>query len=111
MEFVATAGEVGVLHGIEETARRLGQVQGGSLFQFCLHVPCQRFDGDLTATTHDSGPGWIAIPFLYDSFIHNASPVLSRRTQQPARNSLIVCWLDFWQVEQPGLQRNYVCPA
>ena len=25
--------------------------------------------------THDSGPGWIAIPFLYDSFIHNSTPV------------------------------------
>jgi hypothetical protein len=22
--------------------------------------------------THDSGPGWIATPFLYDSFIHNS---------------------------------------
>jgi len=36
-------------------------------------------------TTHDSGPGWLATPFLYDSFIHNSTPVLSRRTQQPAR--------------------------
>jgi len=35
-------------------------------------------------TTHDSGPGWLATPFLYDSFIHNSTPVLSRRTQQPA---------------------------
>ena len=26
-------------------------------------------------TTHDSGPGWIATPFLYDSFIHNSTPV------------------------------------
>ena len=25
--------------------------------------------------THDSGPGWIASPFLYDSFIHNSTPV------------------------------------
>ena len=25
--------------------------------------------------THDSGPGWFAIPFLYDSFIHNSTPV------------------------------------
>src|SRR3982751_4763780 len=39
----------------------------------------------LRLATHDSGPGWIAIPFLYDSFIHNSTPVLSRRTQQPAR--------------------------
>ena len=35
--------------------------------------------------THDSGPGWLATPFLYDSFIHNSTPVLSRRTPQPAR--------------------------
>ena len=25
--------------------------------------------------THDSGPGWIATPFLCDSFIHNSTPV------------------------------------
>jgi hypothetical protein len=25
--------------------------------------------------THDSGPGWLAKPFLYDSFIHNSTPV------------------------------------
>jgi len=25
--------------------------------------------------THDSGPGWIATPFLYDSFIHNSTPI------------------------------------
>ena len=24
----------------------------------------------LRPATHDSGPGWIATPFLYDSFIH-----------------------------------------
>jgi hypothetical protein len=34
--------------------------------------------------THDSGPGWLATPFLYDSFIHNSTPVLSRRTHHPA---------------------------
>jgi len=39
----------------------------------------------LRPATHDSGPGWLAMPFLYDSFIHNSAPVLSRRTQQPAR--------------------------
>ena len=38
--------------------------------------------------THDSGPGWIATPFLYDSFIHNSTPVLSRRTQQPVRDAV-----------------------
>jgi hypothetical protein len=25
--------------------------------------------------THDSGPGWLATPFPYDSFIHNSTPV------------------------------------
>jgi hypothetical protein len=25
--------------------------------------------------THDSGPGWVALPFLYDSFIHDSTPV------------------------------------
>ena len=25
--------------------------------------------------THDSGSGWIATPFLYDSFIHDSTPV------------------------------------
>ena len=24
---------------------------------------------------HDSGSGWFATPFLYDSFIHNSTPV------------------------------------
>jgi hypothetical protein len=28
--------------------------------------------------THDSGPGWIATPFLYDSFIHNSTPVVPK---------------------------------
>ena len=25
--------------------------------------------------THDSGSGWFATPFLYDSFIHDSTPV------------------------------------
>jgi hypothetical protein len=29
---------------------------------------------------HDSGSGWVATPFLCDSFIHDSTPVLSRRT-------------------------------
>jgi hypothetical protein len=29
----------------------------------------------LRLATHDSGPGWIATPFLHDSFIHNSTPV------------------------------------
>jgi hypothetical protein len=37
----------------------------------------------LRLATHDSGPRWLAMPFLYDSFIHNSTPVLSRRTQHP----------------------------
>src|SRR6266571_1654203 len=41
----------------------------------------------LRLATHDSGPGRLATPFLYDSFIHNSTPVLSRRTQQPAREN------------------------
>ena len=29
----------------------------------------------LRLATHDSGPGRLARPFLYDSFIHNSTPV------------------------------------
>ena len=29
----------------------------------------------LRLATHDSGPRWLAMPFLYDSFIHNSTPV------------------------------------
>jgi hypothetical protein len=29
----------------------------------------------LRLAMHDSGSGWIATPFLYDSFIHNSTPV------------------------------------
>jgi acyl-CoA reductase-like NAD-dependent aldehyde dehydrogenase len=29
----------------------------------------------LRPATHDSGSGWFATPFLYDSFIHNSTPV------------------------------------
>jgi len=29
----------------------------------------------LPLATHDSGPGWLATPFLYDSSIHNSMPV------------------------------------
>jgi hypothetical protein len=40
--------------------------------------------------THDSGPGWLATPFLYDSFIHNSTPVYPG-----ALISLlhIICWM------------------
>ena len=37
--------------------------------------PCQRFDDALRPPPHDSGPGWFATPFLYDSFIHDSTPV------------------------------------
>jgi len=44
--------------------------------------------------THDSGPGWIATPFLYDSFIHNSTPVypgaLSSLLQANAVSALVV---------------------
>ena len=29
----------------------------------------------LRLATHDSGSGWVATPFLCDSFIHNSTPV------------------------------------
>src|SRR5262245_16528727 len=35
--------------------------------------------------THDSGSGWLATPFLCDSFIHYSHAGLSRRTPQPAK--------------------------
>ena len=49
---------------------------------------CAPVNASMTAlrpATHDSGPGWLAVPFPYDSFIHYSTPVLSRRTQHPAR--------------------------
>ena len=30
--------------------------------------------------THDSGSGWIATPFLCDSFIHDSTPVIPAHT-------------------------------
>jgi hypothetical protein len=39
----------------------------------------------LRLATHDSGSGWFATPFLYDSLIHYSTPVLSRRTTRAAR--------------------------
>jgi hypothetical protein len=38
--------------------------------------------------THDSGSGWLAMPFLCDSFIHYSTPVLSRRTTRAVRADL-----------------------
>ena len=45
-----------------------------------LHTPpaCAPVNASMAASrlaTHDSGPGWLATPFLYDSFIHNSTPV------------------------------------
>ena len=39
----------------------------------------------LRLATHDSGSGWFATPFLYDSFIHDSTPVYPG-----ALNSLLV---------------------
>ena len=46
----------------------------------------------LRLATHDSGPGWLATPFLYDSFIHNSSPVLTGAlTLQPIATMFGAC--------------------
>src|SRR5712691_3381649 len=39
----------------------------------------------LRLATHDSESGWLASPFLCDSFIHYSTPVLSRRTTRAVR--------------------------
>ena len=47
-----------------------------------LHVPLPNASRAAFASlppSHGSGSGWFAIPFLYDSFIHYFTPVLSRR--------------------------------
>ena len=41
----------------------------------------------LRLVMHDSRSGWLATPFLCDSLIHYSTPVLSRRTQQPAKDA------------------------
>ena len=42
----------------------------------------------LRLATHDSGSGWFATPFLYDSFIHYSTPVypdaLNKFLERPA---------------------------
>src|SRR5450631_567487 len=48
-------------------------------------------------TTHDSGSGWLAMPFLCDSFIHYSTPVLSRRTTRAVR---------LWRVEFGAGERD-----
>src|SRR5262249_40562972 len=39
------------------------------------YAPVQRFVSYVAVPTHDSGSGWFATPFLYDSFIHYFTPV------------------------------------
>jgi hypothetical protein len=39
----------------------------------CAPVNASRPASRLSA--HDSGTGWVATPFLYDSFIHDSTPV------------------------------------
>ena len=55
----------------------------------------------LRPSTHDAGPGRLAGPFLYDSFIHNSTPVypgaLSILLEAKARSqheSNLATWLD-----------------
>ena len=46
--------------------------------QLIARPTCAPVNASMAASrlaTHDSGPGWIATPFLYDSFIHNSTPV------------------------------------
>jgi hypothetical protein len=38
-------------------------------------APVNASKAALRLATHDSGPGWFATPFLYDSFIHYSTPV------------------------------------
>src|SRR5713101_5959109 len=38
-------------------------------------APVNASPAALRLPTHDSGPGWLATPFLCDSFIHNSTPV------------------------------------
>jgi hypothetical protein len=40
------------------------------------HIPLSNASSaPLQAPSHGSGPRWFATPFLYDSFIHNTTPV------------------------------------
>ncbi len=38
-------------------------------------APVNASPAALQLPTHDSGSGWLATPFLCDSFIHNSTPV------------------------------------
>src|SRR5450759_3993418 len=50
-----------------------------------LHVPLSNASSAvLPPPSHGSGPGWFAIPFLYDSFIHYSTPVYPDAIQAKA---------------------------
>ena len=58
-------------------AERIG-TPGAIISQLNTLPACAPVNASMAASrlaTHDSGPGWIATPFLYDSFIHNSTPV------------------------------------
>src|SRR5262249_4912994 len=50
---------------------------GAPIFGFPrLHMPLSNASSPaLRPSSHGSGSGWFATPFLYDSFIHNSTPV------------------------------------
>ena len=51
----------------------------------------------LRLATHDSGPGWIATPFPYDSFIHNSTPVYPA-----ALSRLLILKLEYFDQTDSG---------
>src|SRR5665213_610176 len=69
--------------------------------------------------THDSGPGRLATPFLYDSFIHNSTPVypgalsilLERELQRELQNTGIVGPGDLTERRgtEAGCERTEAC--
>src|SRR5260370_28363146 len=63
--------------------------------------------------THDSGSGWLAMPFLCDSFIHYSTPVLSRRTTRAAKRYLAGSTAKSWETryaENEDSQPAIDCP-
>ncbi|HEY4959476.1 MAG TPA: hypothetical protein VII29_01355 [Terriglobales bacterium] len=52
-------------------------------------------------TMHDSGPGWIATPFLYDSFIHNSTPVYPGALS----SLLVLLGHKIWPIYHPNARR------
>ena len=45
----------------------------------------------LRVATHDSRSGWFATPFLYDSFIHDSTPVYPGALRSLLRNHMLRC--------------------